>query len=180
MTLMVTGHRKIVPQYWTGNPYPDDNLEVQEHHNKILVEIQHYMIRYMSVGFGHEFVTGMAIGADQIFAKAAIGLKESGFSLKIIAAIPFVGQERKWPKQSQKQYNDILKQCESYIVSPGGYGIHKMQVRNKWMVDRSQHVLAIWDGIESGGTWNCIKYAKSLGKFIIVLRPDTLNFYILK
>lgn len=36
-----------------------------------------------------------------------------------------------------------------------------MQSRNEWMVNRSNIVIALWDGSEKGGTYNCLKYAKS-------------------
>ena len=41
-----------------------------------------------------------------------------------------------------------------------------MQLRNQYMVDNSDLVLAIWNGKESGGTWNTIKYARKQGKKI--------------
>ena len=34
------------------------------------------------------------------------------------------------------------------------------------MVDKSDLVIAVWNGKESGGTWNTIQYAKSKGKKI--------------
>lgn len=41
-----------------------------------------------------------------------------------------------------------------------------MQKRNRYMVDKSDLVIAVWNGKESGGTWNTIQYAKSKGKKI--------------
>ena len=34
------------------------------------------------------------------------------------------------------------------------------------MVDRSDLVLAVWNGKEQGGTWNTIRYARLKGKEI--------------
>ena len=39
-----------------------------------------------------------------------------------------------------------------------------MQKRNCYMVDKSELVLAIWNGKEQGGTWNTIRYARAKGK----------------
>ena len=46
-----------------------------------------------------------------------------------------------------------------------------MQIRNRWMVDNSDLVLAVFDGKKEGGTWNCVKYAKSKNKEIVVIKP---------
>jgi uncharacterized phage-like protein YoqJ len=45
-----------------------------------------------------------------------------------------------------------------------------MQKRNEYMVDKCDKLLAVWNGT-TGGTHNCIKYAKSKGKEIILLNP---------
>ncbi len=41
----------------------------------------------------------------------------------------------------------------------------KLDNRNKYMVNNSDYVLAVWNG-SSGGTYNCIKYAKKQNKKI--------------
>ena len=40
-----------------------------------------------------------------------------------------------------------------------------MQERNIFMVDRADEILAVWNGT-SGGTKNCIDYAKKQNKII--------------
>lgn len=104
-------------------------------------------------------ISGMALGWDQALAEAAINL-----GIPVTAAIPFEGQASQWPKSSQAKYASLLKQCDSSeVVCEGGYAASKMQVRNEWMVDRSDLVLALWDG-SHGGTGNCIEYASSVNK----------------
>jgi uncharacterized phage-like protein YoqJ len=44
-------------------------------------------------------------------------------------------------------------------VSPGGFTSYAMQIRNEWMVDHCDLLVALWDG-SPGGTGNCIRYAK--------------------
>jgi uncharacterized phage-like protein YoqJ len=111
-------------------------------------------------------ISGMALGVDQWAAFIAHKLK-----IPFVAAIPFLNQECKWPKESQKIYHQLLKLAsEQVIVSPGGYSAAKMQVRNCWMVDQCNKLIAIWDGSE-GGTGNCVNYAKSVKKEIIFIDP---------
>lgn len=102
-----------------------------------------------------EVISGVALGWDTAWAIAAIRL-----GIDLVSAVPFEGQEVRWPAESQKRYRKILSRSRRVeIVSPGGYSNAAMQIRNEWMVDNSDRVVALWDG-SSGGTGNCIRYAK--------------------
>lgn len=115
-------------------------------------------------------ISGMALGTDQIGAELCIEL-----NIPFIAAIPFIGQEKKWPKKSQDKYFQLLECAEEkIIVCPGGYSPQKMQDRNEWMADRVHVILAVWDGSD-GGTANCIRYAQSIDKRIILINPKEYN-----
>lgn len=113
-------------------------------------------------------ISGMALGVDQWAAYIAHKL-----GIPFIAAIPFINQECKWPEKSQKTYHQLLRLAsEKIIVSPGGYSAAKMQIRNQWMVDHCDILIAIWDQ-SPGGTGNCINYAQSIEKEIIFIDPRT-------
>ncbi len=114
-----------------------------------------------------KIITGMALGFDVYLAQIAYKLR-----IPFIAAIPFIGQEGKWPDSSQKLYTRLLSLAdEVVVVSQGTYSPEKMQIRNEWMVDHSDKVLACFDG-SNGGTGNCVKYARSIGKEIIIINPN--------
>ena len=99
-------------------------------------------------------LTGMAVGWDQAIASACIVL-----GIEYIACIPFVGQEKMWPVESQNSYAQLLACAyDIIIVSPGIFTAKKMQVRNQFMVDRCNKLVALWDGSD-GGTANCVRYA---------------------
>lgn len=111
-------------------------------------------------------ISGMALGVDQWAAYIAYKMV-----IPFVAAIPFEKQDAKWPHQSKETYNRLRKLAsEEVIVSPGGYSVDKMQIRNEWMVDHCDKLIAIWDG-SPGGTDNCINYAKSISKEIIFIDP---------
>ena len=117
----------------------------------------------------NKVISGMALGIDQWAANIAIKLE-----IPFIAAIPFKGQEGKWPKSSQVIFNKLLKKAdEQVIVSEGEYSAHKLQIRNEWMVDHCDVLMAIWDGTP-GGTGNCVDYARSKDKRIIYINPNDL------
>lgn len=88
-----------------------------------------------------------------------------------VAAIPFVGQESKWPEMAQKRWRFLLgKAAEVEVVCKGGYAPEKMQKRNEWMVDHGDVLLAVWDGT-AGGTANCVRYAEKRKKRIVRINP---------
>lgn len=113
-----------------------------------------------------KIITGMALGVDQWAANIAHKL-----GIPFVAAIPFEGQESAWPESSQKTYRLLRKlAAEEVIVSPGEYAASKMQVRNIWMVDNSDSLIAVWNGTK-GGTGNCVEYAKSVDRKIYQIDP---------
>jgi uncharacterized phage-like protein YoqJ len=112
-----------------------------------------------------KIISGMAVGVDQIAACVAVKL-----SIPFIAAVPFEGQEKIWPKEAKAHYNHLLsKTTEIKIVCEGGFTAWKFQKRNEWMVDNSDILIACWNG-SSGGTANCVKYAEKIKKEIIYIR----------
>lgn len=109
-----------------------------------------------------KIITGMALGWDTALALAAIWRH-----IPFVAAVPFLGQEKMWPKESQTRYHNLLGAAEDVVyVCDQGYAPWKMQIRNEYMVDHCDTVLALWDG-SAGGTSNCVKYAEKKGKPII-------------
>jgi uncharacterized phage-like protein YoqJ len=153
MIVAFTGHR---PDKLGGYKLPNDTyIRVCQKIDAALREIK-----------PEKVITGMALGIDQWAAMIAHKL-----SIPYLAAIPFEGQEKAWPEASQKIFRLLRKLAsEEVIVSPGGYSPHKMQVRNEWMVDHCDVLIAVWDGT-SGGTANCVAYAESVGKTIIRINP---------
>ena len=133
-----------------------------------------------------EFITGMALGVDTIAACAVLLLKGEFTDIKLVAAVPFKGQEGKWIKESREAYFNVLAQCDEIVYTdevvgyqfgvPGRYHAVKMQKRNEYMVDRAQGVIAVYNGEGKGGTHNCVYYAESIGKSVYVIDPTKLKF----
>jgi uncharacterized phage-like protein YoqJ len=111
-------------------------------------------------------ISGMALGADQDFIACCLDLK-----IPYVAAVPFVGQERVWRPAAQAVYRDLLSKArEVVVVSEGGYASYKMQVRNQWLIDHSNLLLAVFDG-SPGGTANTVEYARRVGRTIEYIDP---------
>lgn len=115
-----------------------------------------------------EVISGGALGWDIALANAALYEK-----IPVTMAIPFLGQENKWYQSDRERYRYTLYRTKEQggivkIICDGEYSSEKMQIRNEWMVDHCNAVLALWDG-SFGGTGNCIKYANKQKKKIINL-----------
>ena len=156
MIISFTGHR---PNKLGGYHLP----------NPTYIHVSRQLEKLLKEQSPEKVITGMALGVDQWAANVAILL-----GIPFIAAVPFAGQEKAWPDKSQRVFNKLLeKAAEVVIVSEGGYTAAKMQVRNEWMVDRADKVIAVWDGTP-GGTGNCVEYAKKTGKEILRIDPPRL------
>lgn len=128
-----------------------------------------------------ECISGMALGVDQCFVKTADEFRKSpsmrGFFISITAAVPCRGQEVKWPIHSRETYHEILSLCNTVnYIHNGSFTPSCMEERNRWMVDRSDAVIAVWDG-QKGGTANCIRYAKNKGKRIWCINPTDYSIW---
>lgn len=101
-------------------------------------------------------ISGMAQGWDQSVAIACVRL-----GIPFVAAIPFEGQESRWPKSAQREYRQIIQSASAvHICSSGEDVLWSFRERNQWMVDNAQGVVALWDGTRSGGTFDMITYAQ--------------------
>lgn len=104
-------------------------------------------------------ISGMALGFDQLLAVSA---RDHG--IPWVAAIPFPGQDKLWSDPEKEHYHRLLESASDIIiVSPSYVGPWVMQVRNKWMVDNCDMMVACWDG-SPGGTGNCLKYANKIAR----------------
>lgn len=112
-----------------------------------------------------KIISGMALGWDQALAKACTVL-----GIPFIAAIPFKNQSCRWPQPAQNRYTSLLKFASEVIDTddhdPDRSIAGKMQIRNMWMVDHCDKVLALYNGTR-GGTQNCLSYATQRRKPII-------------
>jgi uncharacterized phage-like protein YoqJ len=149
MVMGVTGHRP--PRI--GFSHQDRKGE------KLLLDFACAVIeRYNPDGL----ISGMALGTDTAFADAALLL-----NVPLICALPFEGQEKQWAQEKQDKYMQILELATKVVfVSKGGYNPHKLHDRNHWIVDHCNVLISLWDGVPSGGTYQCLLYAKRKGKAI--------------
>ena len=158
MTICVTGHR---PNRLYGYDLNDQRWQkLKSQFKEILKEKR-----------CDEAISGMALGVDTIFALAVLELKDEGYDIKLHCAIPCKNQSCKWGKESVNLYRFILSKADVVkLVSDEEYKPYLMQRRNEYMVQRSDCVIAVWDGSKSG-TGNCVRYAEEQGREIVRIEP---------
>jgi len=152
MTAVVafTGHRPDKLGGYTGfNPIRD----------QLMAKLETLLLQMLAQDPQLTAISGMALGFDQWAAQVCVRI-----GVPFTAAVPYDGQEKRWPETSQKLYHTILaKAARVHIVSPGPYLLWKLQRRNVWMVDNCTRLIAAWNK-SPGGTANCVEYARSISK----------------
>lgn len=120
-------------------------------------------------GFRH-FICGMALGCDFYFAEAVLDLRSRGGDVTLEAAIPCPTQADHWTEEEQRRYRTLLAACDYETMVQHRYSPGCMQRRNRYMVDHSALVIAVYDGMP-GGTRQTLEYALRRGVSFVDLRP---------
>ena len=78
--------------------------------------------------------------------------------------MPCVDQTEKWHDEQIERYSGILKKADKvYYSSDKEYFRDCMNLRNKYMVDNSDLLLAVWNGKKGG----------KKEKEVVIINPDT-------
>lgn len=117
------------------------------------------------------FICGMARGADLYFAEAVFALRERRSGVTLEAARPCESQASRWPQEEQRRYQSILERCDYETLVQHQYDRWCMMRRNRYMVDRSARLLAVYDGVPKGGTAQTLAYALRKGLAVTILDP---------
>ncbi len=113
------------------------------------------------------FICGMAEGCDTLFAETILALRDDYTYLTLEAALPCDNQTMWWDLEHIQRYNYIISQCDDIHVTSHQYTIDCMWLRNKYLVNQSDILLAATNGMNYGGTAQTIQYAKKMGVPII-------------
>ena len=122
-------------------------------------------------GFRH-FICGMARGCDLYFAEAVIALRAERPGVTLEAAVPCPTQARSWPAEERERWQALVERSDFETMVQEHYSPSCMLRRNRYMVDHSSLVIAVYDGAE-GGTRQTLEYAISKKVPFVDIRPDS-------
>lgn len=145
-----TGHRPKGFPFQYGIDTKKHNAYLQALKEKTELAITEYGIT--------RFISGMAIGVDLDFAETVLKLKNK-YPITFECAIPCPNQTLKWKDTDKIRYEYILNNADIINIISKQYTSECMLKRNRYMVDKSELVIAVFNGIEKGGTWYTINYA---------------------
>jgi hypothetical protein len=90
----------------------------------------------------------LAIGADQLFAQAALGL-----GIPLVGVIPFENYPADFDGADRERFETLLRLCMSVERLPNRQRSKRAYFDGgKWIVNAVDYLVAIWDGRPAGGT----------------------------
>lgn len=158
LTMALTGHR---PQRLKYSRY----LETDDW--RPIIDWLKQQIKELGVT---DAISGMAEGSDCVYALAVIELKDEGYDIKLHCVLPCDNYQCNY-----YIYNKIKKYADTWTSLSKDFYKGCDNVRDQYMVDNSDKLFAIWDGIEAGGVWSTIRKAQKKGLDIICYPKEWLH-----
>ena len=138
-TCAFTGHRKVEEKF---------SVKALDKQIKALVK------RGVEV-----FYNGMAMGFDLLSAERVLHIKRKFPQVKLIACVPFYGQEKSFSETDKKRYVEIIKKADEVVTLSNTYYQGCLHERNRYMAERGD-VLMAYCKEEKGGAAYTVKYFK--------------------
>ena len=114
------------------------------------------------------FICGMARGADFYFCEAVLSLRERRPGVTVEAALPCEEQAARWKERDRNRYFSLVAQCDYETMVQHHYDKGCMLRRDRYMVDRSAMIIAVYGGV-LGGTMYTLAYAMKKGLKVNIL-----------
>ena len=120
-------------------------------------------------GYAH-FISGGAMGMDMFAAEAVMDLKEDYPWIILEMVSPFDGQAAKWSPEYQQRHARLFAAADMVTTISHSYTKACLFLRNRYMVDNADLLLAAYDG-KPGGTAMTVGYAQEVGIPIQTIMP---------
>lgn len=148
-TCCFTGHRKL-------------SVNIAE---KVVLNLEREVEKLITAGVT-DFISGGALGFDQIAASLIIAKKEMDKKIRLIFALPCKTQADLWNEKQQQFYNELLLEADEIIYVSEEYNEFCMKKRNNFMVEHSAYCICALLN-EKSGTAQTVRYARKKGLQVI-------------
>ena len=156
----VTGHRKLGAD-------PRVGWHVHAECVRVLDRLQQ-LARYRAASL--QAYSALAVGADQLFAHAALGL-----GLPLVGIVPYAGYADDFDGGERADFERLLGLCAEVQRLPHGQKSNEAYFDGgKVIVDQVEYLVAVWDGLPSkglGGTADVVAYAAAKGRPVLRIDP---------
>jgi len=132
---------------------------------KIVKRLNEEVERLISLGV-ENFISGGAVGYDQICASLIVTKKQQGANIRLIFALPCRNQDEKWTDRQKELYRSLLSEADKTIYVSDNYTSDCMRKRNEFMVDNSAYCICALIK-QASGTGLTVSYAKKQGLEIV-------------
>ena len=123
-TCCFTGHRKL----------PSRKIQ------NIMLNLNREIDRLIDSGVS-TFISGGALGFDQMAACLIASKKEMGYDIKLVMALPCYEQESAWSEKGKELYQYLLGQADVVKYVSENYSNDCMEKRNQYMVNQSAYCI---------------------------------------
>lgn len=166
-TVAFTGHRtnKIVQE--NG----DCNLP-----NVIATETYQKVLSLCQKGYD-AFLTGMSEGFDLIAAEAVLKAQKVFPNIRLIAVIPFQGQEQRYFFEDKRRYKDICEKASECYFTSQSYHDRAFFDRNDFLVANASYIVCYYITGMRSGTMHTVNRATQANLKIFNIR-EHLSDYI--
>ena len=114
------------------------------------------------------FLCGMARGADFYFCDAVLELRERRSGVTLEAVFPCEEQAARWSERERERWFSLVERCDGETMLQHHYDKGCMLRRNRYLVDHSSMLIAVYDGM-LGGTMYTLSYAMKRGLETVIL-----------
>ncbi|MBR4235058.1 MAG: DUF1273 family protein [Clostridia bacterium] len=123
----------------------------------------------ISEGCTH-FLSGGALGIDTLCALIILEKREKDPHLTLEMVLPCPEQAELWSGADKSVHARLLERADIITETSREYTPACMHIRNRFMVDACDVLLAVYDG-SAGGTRDTLKYALERGTCITLITP---------
>ena len=103
---------------------------------------------HRAVGEGYTtFLTGMSRGVDLWAARLVLEERRAAPEIRLVCAVPYRGFSDRWSAPWRRLYREVLEQAAEARVFFPSFSYRAFAVRNRWMVDRADRVIAVYTAV---------------------------------